>query len=140
MELSIASVEEGYVPRTTEEEERAIRIVIGDAHGIVRYALRSMLVLEHGFELVGEAGNGREALDQAQTLRPDVMLLDQHMPYLDGLSVLKVLRQSNQKTKVILWTDSDDRKEFVRVMRLGCSGIVSKQTAPQMIVKSIRKV
>jgi DNA-binding NarL/FixJ family response regulator len=146
MELSIASFEEGHVPPIElfkEEVERPpIRIVIGDAHGIVRYALRSLLVLEHGFELVGEAGDGRQALDQAQTLQPDVMLLDQHIPYLDGLSVLKVLRQSNQKTKtkVILWTDSDDRKDFVQVMRLGCSGIVSKQTAPQMILKSIRKV
>jgi DNA-binding NarL/FixJ family response regulator len=140
MELSIASFEEGQVPSKFREVEPAIRIAIADAHGIVRYALRSLLGVEEDFEIVGEAGDGRQALDQAQTLQPDVLLLDQRMPCLDGLSVLKVLRQSNRKTKVIMLTDSDDRNEFVQVMRLGCSGIVPKQTVPQMIVKSIRKV
>jgi|ERR1700730_12738664 DNA-binding NarL/FixJ family response regulator len=140
MEACIASFEKSRVPSKFREAEPAIRIVIADAHGIVRYALRSLLVVEEDFEIVGEAGDGPQALDQAQTLQPDVLLLDQRMPYLDGLSVLRVLRQSNQKTKVIMLTDSEDRNEFVQVMRRGCSGIVSKQTTPQMIIKSIRKV
>jgi DNA-binding NarL/FixJ family response regulator len=129
-----ACFEEGQV------QPNSIRIVVGDAHGIVRYGLRSLLAAEDDFEIVGEAVDGHQALDQTQERNPDVLLMDLHLPRLDGCSVLKVLRQSNQSTKVLAWTDSDDKAEFVQAMRLGCSGIISKQTAPQMIVKCIRKV
>lgn len=117
-----------------------IRIVIADDHPIVRDGLRKLLKLEDDFEVVGEAGDGREVLDRVQELDPDVVLLDLRMPNLDGLSALQILQQSNKRTKVIVLTASEDKNEFVQAMKLGCSGIVLKQTAPELIVKSIRKV
>jgi DNA-binding NarL/FixJ family response regulator len=69
-----------------------------------------------------------------------VVLLDLQMPGLDGLNVLQQLQQSNLRTRVIMLTASEDKNEFVQAMKLGCSGIVLKQTAPELIVKSIRKV
>jgi DNA-binding NarL/FixJ family response regulator len=96
--------------------------------------------LEDDFEVVGEAGDGREVLERLQELDPDVLLLDLKMPHLDGLAALSVLQQQNNRTKVIVLTASDDKNEFVQAMKLGCSGIVLKQTAPELIVKSIRKV
>jgi DNA-binding NarL/FixJ family response regulator len=62
------------------------------------------------------------------------------MPNLDGLGALQTLQHINRKTKVIILTASEDKNEFVQAMKLGCSGIVLKQTAPELIVKSIRKV
>src|ERR1700756_1395950 len=124
----------------TERKKATVRIVIADDHPIVRDGLKKLLLLEDDFEVVGEAGDGREVLDRVQELDPDVLLLDLRMPNLDGLSALQALQQTSKRTRVIVLTASDDKNEFVQAMKLGCSGIVLKQTAPELIVKSIRKV
>jgi two-component system, NarL family, nitrate/nitrite response regulator NarL len=126
--------------RPSEGRREMIRIIVADDHPIVRDGLKRLLKLEEDFEVVGEASDGREVLDRVQELDPDVLLLDLRMPNLDGLSALQVLQQSNKRTKVIVLTASEDKNEFVQAMKLGCSGIVLKQTAPELIVKSIRKV
>jgi len=123
-----------------EKKKATVRIVIADDHPIVRVGLKKLLLLEDDFEIVGEAGDGREVLEKVQELDPDVLLLDLRMPNLDGLSALQALQQSNKHTRVIVLTASEDKNEFVQAMKLGCSGIVLKQTAPDLIVKSIRKV
>jgi DNA-binding NarL/FixJ family response regulator len=123
-----------------EKKKATVRILIADDHPIVRDGLKKLLLLEDDFEVVGEAGDGREVLDKVQELDPDVLLLDLRMPNLDGLSALQALQQTNKRTRVIVLTASEDKNEFVQAMKLGCSGIVLKQTAPDLIVKSIRKV
>ena len=127
-------------PDLPERTKRKIRIVIADDHPIVRDGLRKLLALEDDLEVVGEAADGREVLDRVQELEPDILLLDLRMPNLDGLSALHALQQTNKSTRVIVLTASEDKNEFVQAMKLGCSGIVLKQTAPDLIVKSIRKV
>jgi DNA-binding NarL/FixJ family response regulator len=117
-----------------------VRILIADDHPIVRDGLKKLLLLEDDFDVVGEAGDGREVLEKVRELDPDVLLLDLRMPNLDGLAALQALQQVNQRTRVIILTASEDKNEFVQAMKLGCSGIVLKQTAPDLIVKSIRKV
>ncbi|MBV6432200.1 MAG: Oxygen regulatory protein NreC [Bryobacteraceae bacterium] len=121
-------------------EEKFIRIVIADDHPIVRDGLKKLLTLEDDIKVVGEASDGRQVLDLIQEQEPDVLLLDLRMPNLDGLSVLQSLQQTGRKTRVIVLTASEDKNEFVQAMKLGCSGIVLKQTATELIVKSIRKV
>jgi two-component system, NarL family, nitrate/nitrite response regulator NarL len=127
-------------PETKEKKKSTVRIVLADDHPIVRDGLKKLLELEDDFEVVGEAGDGREVLDKVHELDPDVLLLDLRMPNLDGLSALQALQQTNKRTRVIILTASEDKNEFVQAMKLGCSGIVLKQTAPDLIVKSIRKV
>jgi two-component system, NarL family, nitrate/nitrite response regulator NarL len=122
------------------EKKKAVRILIADDHPIVRDGLKKLLLLEEDFEVVGEAGDGREVLDCVQGLDPDILLLDLRMPNLDGLATLQALQQTSKRTRVIVLTASEDKNEFVQAMKLGCSGIVLKQTAPDLIVKSIRKV
>jgi two-component system, NarL family, nitrate/nitrite response regulator NarL len=124
----------------TEKRKATVRILIADDHPIVRDGLKKLLLLEDDFEIVGEASDGREVLERVQELDPDVLLLDLRMPNLDGLSALQALQQTNKRTRVIVLTASEDKNEFVQAMKLGCSGIVLKQTAPDLIVKSIRKV
>src|SRR6202140_4533212 len=124
----------------TSPRKGIIRVLIADDHPIVRDGLNKLLSLEEDVQVVGEAADGCEVLDKVQELDPDVLLLDLRMPNLDGLSALQALQQTNKRTRVIVLTASEDKNEFVQAMKLGCSGIVLKQTAPELIVKSIRKV
>jgi DNA-binding NarL/FixJ family response regulator len=117
-----------------------IRIVLADDHPIVRDGLRKLLSLEDDIEVVGEASDGREAVQVVQQLRPDIVILDLRMPNMDGLSALQAVQALDPRPKVIVLTASEDKNEFVQAMKLGCQGIVLKQTAPELIVKSIRKV
>lgn len=140
MENTFTATQSTESPEVPEKRRKNIRVVIADDHPIVRDGLKKLLALEDDLEVVGEAGDGREVLERVQELEPDVLLLDLRMPNLDGLSALQALQQSNRSTRVIVLTASEDKNEFVQAMKLGCSGIVLKQTAPDLIVKSIRKV
>jgi DNA-binding NarL/FixJ family response regulator len=117
-----------------------IRIVIVDDHPIVREGLRRLLGLEADMEVVGQADNGRSALDLVEDVHPDILLLDLKLPGMDGLAVLQTLHHGPHKTRIVVLTASEDKNEWVQAMKLGCSGIVVKQTQPELIVKSIRKV
>src|SRR5215471_10244331 len=117
-----------------------IRIVVADDHPIFRDGLCKLLGLEEDFEVVAQASDGRQVLDVLQQYEPDILLLDLKMPGLDGLATLQRLQASKNKTRVIVLTASDDKNEFVQAMKLGTSGIVLKQTATELLIKSIRKV
>src|SRR5215470_11090289 len=117
-----------------------IRIVVADDHPIFRDGLCRLLALEEDFEVVAQAQDGRQVLDVLQQYDPDILLLDLKMPGLDGLATLQRLQASKNKTRVIVLTASDDKNEFVQAMKLGTSGIVLKQTATELLIKSIRKV
>src|SRR5438552_10998764 len=139
-DVSVMSEDNELRASSSEGKEPSIRILIADDHPIVRDGLRKLLSLEDDFDVVGEAADGREVLDKVQELDPDVLLLDLRMPNLDGPSTLQAMSQLNKHTRVIVLTASEDKSAFVQVMKLGCSGIVLKQTAPELMVKSIRKV
>ena len=117
-----------------------IRIVVADDHPIFRDGLCKLLALEEDFEVVAQAQDGRQVLDVLQQFEPDILLLDLKMPGLDGLATLQRLQAARNKTRVIVLTASDDKNEFVQAMKLGTSGIVLKQTATELLIKSIRKV
>src|SRR6266481_4638440 len=117
-----------------------IRIVVADDHPIFRDGLCRLLALEEDFEVVAQAQDGRQVLDVLQQFEPDILLLDLKMPGLDGLATLQRLQAAKNKTRVIVLTASDDKNEFVQAMKLGTSGIDFKQTATELLIKSIRKV
>jgi two-component system, NarL family, nitrate/nitrite response regulator NarL len=117
-----------------------IRIVVADDHPIFRDGLCRLLALEEDFEVVAQASDGAQVLEILQQVEPDILLLDLKMPGLDGLATLQRLQAARNKTRVIVLTASDDKNEFVQAMKLGTSGIVLKQTATELLIKSIRKV
>ncbi len=120
--------------------DRRVRIVLADSHPIVRYGLRTLLQREPDFEVVAEAARGDEVLDIVRQFEPDVLLLDPNMPDQDGLEVLMALQQLQPRPRVILLAAAADDGVFVQAMRLGCQGIVLKDTAAHLIIKSIRVV
>ena len=117
-----------------------IRILVADDHAIFREGLRKLLENAEDVEIVGEAPNGNECVRLLEKLKPDVLLLDLRMPEKDGLSVLENVNFDALQTRVIVLTAAEDDRDVVRAMRLGARGIVLKQSASDLLVKSIRKV
>ena len=130
----------GPPPEAGPSLKPKIRIVVADDHPIFRDGLCKLLALEEDFEVVAQAQDGRQVLDVLQQFEPDILLLDLKMPGLDGLATLQRLQITRNKTRVIVLTASDDKNEFVQAMKLGTSGIALKQTATELLIKSIRKV
>ena len=137
---SMSDSTNGSVPNSALSTKTKIRIVVADDHPIFRDGLCRLLALEEDFEVVAQAQDGRQVLDVLQQYEPDILLLDLKMPGLDGLATLQRLQSGRNKTRVIVLTASDDKNEFVQAMKLGTSGIVLKQTATDLLIKSIRKV
>jgi len=137
---SMPDYSDGLVSTLVVPAQSKIRIVVADDHPIFRDGLCKLLALEEDFEVVAQAQDGRQVLDVLQQYEPDILLLDLKMPGLDGLATLQRLQSAKNKTRVIVLTASDDKNEFVQAMKLGTSGIVLKQTATELLIKSIRKV
>jgi len=117
-----------------------IRIALADDHVIFRDGLRRLLALETDFKIVAEAKDGTEVMPILEEHQPDILLLDLRMPGADGLTLLQRIQTQKLKTKIIVLTASEDENEYVQAMKYGTSGIVLKQTATELLIKSIRKV
>jgi DNA-binding NarL/FixJ family response regulator len=139
---SAASEQEQPVTPNPEDngKKKTIRILVADDHPVVREGIRKLIDLEDDMEVIGEASDGREVLESIKNDKPDVVLLDLKMPSMDGLSVLQTLQHLKSPSRTIVLTASEDKNEWVQAMKLGCCGIVIKQTPPELILKSIRKV
>ncbi len=123
-----------------DQDQVRIRVVIADDHPITREGVEKLLSLETDMELVGEAGDGESAVAIVDKLDPDILLLDLRMPVVDGFAALQRILKLGRKTRVVVFTASEDKNEFVQAMKLGCSGIILKQTEADLILKGIRKV
>ena len=140
MENTFATPADAIESYTPPASKPRIRVMIADDHPIVRDGIRRLLSLEEDIDVVAEAGDGHEVLELLQNVEVDVILLDLRMPGMDWLTALQRLQSMGRKVRVIILTASEDKNEFVQAMKFGCSGIVLKQTAPEFIIKSIRKV
>ncbi|HEV2387192.1 MAG TPA: response regulator transcription factor [Candidatus Acidoferrales bacterium] len=117
-----------------------IRVVIADDHAIFREGLRKLLDAAGDITVVGEAGTGEETIRMLGKVKPDVLLLDLRMPGKDGLGVLEEMNGESAQTRVILVTEGENQHDVVRAVRLGARGVVWKQSASSLLLKSIRKV
>jgi two-component system nitrate/nitrite response regulator NarL len=120
--------------------KQPIRILVADDHAIFRDGLRKLLADAGDVSIVGEASNGTECMKMLTKLKPDILLLDLRMPEKDGLAVLEEVNFDSLPTRVIVLTAAEDDRDVVRAMRLGARGVVLKQSASDLLVKSIRKV
>jgi DNA-binding NarL/FixJ family response regulator len=121
---------------------RTIRVVIADDQELVRRGFGALINAEDDLEVVGEAANGLEAIEQAFTTRPDVIVMDIRMPSLDGIEATRRITADDrlQLTKVLVLTTFDLDQYVYDALRAGASGFLLKDTAPQQLLDAIRVV
>lgn len=115
-----------------------IRILIADDHEVVRDGLRLILETEEDFEVVGEAGDGAVAVQLAEQLQPDVVLMDLRMPGMDGLQALEHLHTNWPKIAVVILTTYNEDDLMIRGLRAGARGYLLKDTTRQTLFNSLR--
>ncbi len=117
-----------------------IRLLIADDHKVVREGLKAFIAPTEGFELVGEASNGIEAVEQAKRLKPDIILLDLVMPEMDGIAATQSIKQDNPEARVIIITSFVDETKVISAIKAGASGYLLKDSTPQDIETAIIEV
>jgi DNA-binding NarL/FixJ family response regulator len=115
-----------------------IRVLIADDHAIVRDGVRALLALSDDIQVVGQAADGHEAVEQCRRLDPDVILMDMAMPGLGGLEATLEIRRENQRVKIVVLTQHDDREYVRRFLDAGISGYVLKKAAAAELTAAIR--
>lgn len=116
-----------------------LRVLLADDHQLVRSGFRMMLSVEPGFEVVGEAGDGQQAVEQVRALRPDVVLMDVQMPVLDGVEATRTI-VGERLAKVLILTTFDRDDYLFSALDAGASGFLLKNTSPEHLVEAIRTV
>jgi two-component system response regulator NreC len=117
-----------------------LRILLADQTLIVRQGVRSLLEQEEGLEVVGDVGDGREAVRLAAELRPDIAILDVGMPLLNGLDAAREIAQASPATRPILLTLRQEASDVVRALHAGIKGYVLKTQAASDLMQAIREV
>jgi two-component system nitrate/nitrite response regulator NarL len=117
-----------------------IRVLIADDHPIFRAGLRSILEAESGFVVVGEAGDGDQAVQMSRALQPDILLLDLSMPGVSGMDALAELGTAPTPVRTILLTAAIEKPELVKALQLGAAGVLLKSSATDLLFKSMRSV
>jgi NarL family two-component system response regulator LiaR len=115
-----------------------IRVLIADDHAVVREGLRTFLDLQDGIEVVGEAGDGEEAIAEAERLQPDVIVIDLVMPRLDGVHAMRELRERVPRARAIVLTSFLDDEHLLPAMRAGAAGYLLKNVQPQELARAVR--
>jgi DNA-binding NarL/FixJ family response regulator len=115
-----------------------IRVLIVDDHAVVREGLRTFLDLQEGIEVVGEAGDGEEALREAERVRPDVVLVDLVMPKLDGVQTMRALRERVPRARAIVLTSFLEDERLLPAIRAGAAGYLLKNVQPQELARAVR--
>ena len=117
-----------------------IRVALIDDHRVLRDALRALLAAEPDIEVIGEAGNGREALALATGSAPDVLVLDDGLPDMTGLDVARRLRADRMPARIVALSEHSDKRCVQEMLRAGAAGYVTKTAAGRELVRAIRAV
>src|SRR5262249_37530238 len=135
------------VPGRSENRRTAIRsqkpritVLIADDHTVVREGLVSLIQRKPDMVVIGEAKNGREAVDLWKQYRPDVTLLDLRMPELDGVGAIKEIRGQNEHARIIVLTTFDGDEDIYRAIQAGAKGYLLKDVPREALMDSIRRV
>ena len=116
---------------------KKLRILLADDHGVVRKGLRFLLETEPDLEVVGEASDGRQAVDLTGELRPDVVVMDIAMPVMDGIEAARAIRDELPATRVVMVTGSAATDDVSRARSAGASGYVTKDQIAGDLIRAI---
>ncbi|MBL7182997.1 MAG: response regulator transcription factor [Anaerolineae bacterium] len=123
----------------TRDEKPGISILIADDHPMVREGLRSMLNAP-GLDIVGEASNGHEAVEQVKALAPDIVLMDIRMPDMDGIEALRAIKRTHAPARVIMITTYQSTAYLLRALAAGAAGFVLKDISRDALLATVRAV
>jgi two-component system, NarL family, nitrate/nitrite response regulator NarL len=126
--------------RAADAQSDLIRVAIADTHPVVREGLHRLLQAEPGFQVVGEAENGDEAVKLVTAKRPDVLMIDARIAGMTGMAVLRELAKTATDCRVVVLNASLDRTQVLEALRLGARGLVTKHTTVALMLKCIRTV
>jgi DNA-binding NarL/FixJ family response regulator len=127
------------MPRRTKKA-KPLRVLIADDHRLFAEALQAILATDERIEVVGQAGDGGQAVELARTLDPDVVLMDVSMPVLDGFEATREIRAADEGVRVLMLTGSNSRADVDRSREAGASGYVTKDRIASELVAAIVEV
>ena len=130
----------GFRPPALKEQSRVIKVLLADDHSIVRAGLRRIVEESGDMTVVAEAADGREAIRYIHETLPDVAVLDISMPGLDGLEVISQIHVHYPKLPILILTMHEEEQYVIRAFGAGAMGYITKRSAPEQLVKAIRKV
>ncbi len=122
------------------EDPPDIRVLIVDDHAIFRQGISALLTRRRGIQVVGEAENGKQAVEQVAVLHPDIVLMDIAMPVMNGLEATQEIRKSFPETRVLVLTQYETKEYIFSLLRAGAAGYVPKLTRIEELVDAIRTV
>lgn len=117
-----------------------IKVLLVDDHAIMREGIRALLVLQEDIEIVGEASEGKEAIEKTRLLNPDVVVMDISMQGMDGLEATRRITKQYPKTKVVILTQYDNKEYILSAVKAGSTGYVPKSALGSKLVSAIRAV
>lgn len=117
-----------------------IRVLLADDHDILRQGLKMLLSLQQEMQVVGEARTGWEAVEMAQELQPDVVVMDITMPEMDGLEACRIIHNQQPATQVLFLTMHESEEYFLQSLRMGAAGYLVKKAAPTELQMAISEV
>jgi len=128
------------IEKLLDKVTKKIRVLVVDDHAVVRDGIRAVLALQHDMQVVGEAMDGREAVDKTGKLLPDVVLMDIVMPGMNGLEATKEICSQFQQAKVLMLTQYDDEENILASQQIGALGFISKTVVSSQLLNGIRSV
>lgn len=119
------------------KEPGPLRILLADDHDVVRHGLRALLETHEGWQICGEALSGREAVEMAEALQPDIAILDISMPSLNGLDATRIIRRSSPGTEILIFTMHENEQLIREVLAAGAKGYLLKSDAGHSVVAAV---
>lgn len=123
-----------------QDVHRQIKVLLVDDHAFVRSGVRAILEFEESIEVVGEAGSGLEAIEKADALKPDLIIMDVNMPSLDGIEATRRIKSKHPSISVIVLTVNDEELFLIEAVRAGAASFLLKDSSSEQLINSIRAV
>ena len=123
-----------------QEQDAAVRLLVVDDQQLMREGIASLLRIQDGIEIIGTAANGQEALEQAVSMKPDVILMDVRMPVMDGVMATEQVRRQVPDCKILMLTTFDDEEYVIEALRVGASGYLLKDIPARDLAQAVQAV